>query len=306
MMNILEQIFSKHLIGIISYIYQSVSTDLIRNKSRTIDSVPSLSCWLECYRHSKLIFNFTILSMLETTDNASKFQEQFALSLIPAKQRQELIENTIREIRTYSDEERNKFNSEVADYISEMEKESDRLFTETYTDVSRDDARTFISRSEIQFCFRVIIPCLVLYGKFPSQLLRKARLGDEKTMKQLAQVDHSIIHDKKIAQYIHNLSFRNPTSHRLLIRALVRDHPRPKKKDLKVDAAALIYLLNKMFCQALKTKKMTVPQIRQLFVDEANLHGQTDDNDLPTGETLYKRLKLNTQWDNLIKYPDKK
>lgn len=305
-MNILEEIFSKHLIELIPEIHQAISTDFIINKSRTIDRIPSLSCWLKFYRCSKTVFNFTILSILETTDNASKFQEQFALSLIPAKQRQQLIENTINEIRTYSDEERNKFNSEIIDYIEQIKNESDRLFTETYNDVSQDDARTFISRSEIQFCFRVIIPCLVLYGKFPSQLLRKARLGDEKSMKQLAQIDYSIIHDKKITQYIHNLSFRNPTSHRHLIRALVRNRPRPKKKDLKVAAAALIYLFNRLFSQALKTKKMTVPQVRQLFVDVAKLHGQTDENDLPTGETLYKRLKLNTQWDNLIKYPEKK
>lgn len=305
-MNALEEIFSKHLINLIPDIYQAVTTDLIKNKSRNIHEVPSLFCWLECYRCSKSIFNFSILSMLETTDNASIFQEQFTFSLLPKNKKKKLLENTINEIRAYSDEEKIKFNSELADYATQFKDESDVLFSETYKEVSREEARLFISNPEIQFFSRVIIPCLVLYGKFPSQLLRKARLGDEKAIKQLAQIDFSIIHEKKISKYLHDLSFRNPTQHRLLTRALVRDHPKPKKKDLKLDAAALISLFNAMFCKASKTKKMNAPQLRQIFVDEAKLHGRDDDIDLPQGdEAFYKSIKRNTLWEDLFKLPDK-
>lgn len=96
-MNLLEEIFSKHLIKLIPDIHQAITTDLIKNKSRNIHEVPSLSCWLECYRYSKTIFNFSILSMLETTDNASILQEQFALSLLPKNKKKQLVENTIHE-----------------------------------------------------------------------------------------------------------------------------------------------------------------------------------------------------------------
>lgn len=306
-MNLLEFIFSKQLIKLIPDLHQAVATDVIKNKSRNIHEVPSLSCWLECYRCSKAIFNFSIFSMLETTDNASIFQEQFALSILPKNIKKELLENTINEIRGYSDEEKVKFNSEISDYIVQFKNESDVIFSETYKDVSREEAILFISNPEIQFFSRVIIPCLVLYGKFPSQLLRKARLGDEKAIKQLAQIDYSIIHDKKISKYLHDLAFRNPTRHKLLTRALVRDHPKPKKKDLKIDAAALISLFNAMFSKASKTKKMTAPQLRQIFVDEAKLYGRDDDFDLPEGdEAFYKSIKRNTVWEDLFKLPDKK
>lgn len=304
-MNILEEIFSKHLIKLIPDIYQSVTTDLIKNKSRNIYDIPSLSCWLECYRRSKVIFNFSILSMLESTSNASLFQEQFALALIPKNERTQLIENTINQIRAYSDEEKIKFNSELTDYAIQLKNESDILFSETYKDVSRDEARLFISRPEIQFFSRVIVPCLALYGKFPSQLLRKARLGDEKSIKQIVRIDYSIINDKKISQYIHNLSFRNPTHHKLLIRAIVKDHQKPKLKDFKTNAAALISMINVLLSKALKTKKMTTPQLRQIFVDSAKSHRQIDDQELPTAETLYQSIKRNTMWEELFKLPDK-
>jgi hypothetical protein len=128
-MNLLEQIFSQHLIKLIPDIHQAVTTDLIQNKSRIIHEAPSLSCWLECYRCSKSIFNFSILSMLENTDNASIFQEQFAISLLPENNKKQLVENTINEIRAYSDEEKVKFNSELSDYIAQFKDESDLLFS---------------------------------------------------------------------------------------------------------------------------------------------------------------------------------
>jgi len=306
MMNILEQIFSKHLIKLIPEIHQAVSTDFIKNKTRSTENIPPLSCWLECYRRSRVIFNCTILSVLEKNKNASILLEQFAISLIPKNQKNQLIENVINKMRTSSDEERMKFNADIADYNAELKHKCDVIFSETYKNVSKDEARSFTSQLEIRFFSRVILPCLALYGKLPSQMLRKARLGDENAIRQLAQIDYSVVHDKKISRYIHNLAFRNPTNHRSLIRSLVRDHPRPKIKNLKTDAAALIYLFNSMFSKAFNKKKMTTPQLRQLFVDEAKLLGQTDDNDLPTGETLYKNLKQNTLWDGLMKYPEKK
>lgn len=304
-LNTLEEMFSKYLIKLIPDIHQAVTTDFIKNKSRNIHEVPSLSCWLECYRRSKFIFNFSILNILESSDNASVFKEQFAITLIQKKQKKQFIENTIKEVRSFSDEEKAKFDSEVAEHVEQLKKESDILFSETYNDVSQDEARSFISRHDIQFFQRIIIPCLALYGKFPSQILRNARLGNEKSIRKLAQIDYSIVQDKKISRYIHNISFRNPTQHKLLIRALVRDHPKPKLKDFKIDAAALLAMINTLFSKANKTKKMTVPQLRQIFVDDAKSRGLTDDQELPTGETLYKSIKRNTLWEDLFKLPDK-
>ncbi len=243
--------------------------------------------------------------MLSKTDNSSIFLEQLSFCLLAQKERDIFIADAINEINSYSDEEKKKFQSEVMDYNQRLKKESDAFLNDNYDDISREEARSFISDQDIQFFARIIIPCLVLYGKFPSQLLRKARLGDEKAIKQLVQIDYSIIHDKKISKYIHDLSFRNPTRHKLLIRSLVRNQKKPNKRDLKVDAAALISLFNNLFSKVLKTKKMTSHQIRQILVAEAKLHGLTDDPDLPVAETLYKSLKRNTMWDNLIKFPDK-
>ncbi len=304
-MNLLEEIFAEQLIKLVSDIHKAVCSELINNKSRNIPQAPALHIWLKFYRNSKSVFFISIFNLLSTTENASIFTEQLSLYLLPKIEREKIIADAINEINSYSNDKKTTFEFESLEYKNRLKNESDAIFNENFDNITRDEARAFIFQNEIQFFARIIIPCLVLYGKFPSQLLRNARLGDEKSIKQLAQIDHSIIYDVKISKYIHKLSFNNPTQHKLLIRALVRSQPKPKKKDLKIDAAALISSFNALFSKALKTKKMTAPQIRQLFVNEANLHGLNDDPDLPVAETFYKSIKRNTLWDDLLKLPDK-
>lgn len=171
---------------------------------------------------------------------------------------------------------------------------------------SKHDAFLIISDHRLQFFMRVITPCLLLYGQFPSIILRKARLGDENSIKKLARIDHSIIHDLRISQYILDLAFRNPTRHKLLIKSLTQDHPRPEIEEIKMSFAALISHFNNIFSDALNKKRMNYTQIRQLFVENAKLHDLEDDIDLPPGDDAFsRRIRRNKTWNELFKVPDK-
>lgn len=305
-MNTLEKIFAEQLIKLIPDIHKAVCTGLIKDKSKNISQTPSLSHWLMLYRRSRSFFFITILSMLSKNENASIFFEQLSFYLLPDKEKSNILSEAVNEIKSYSDDEIEIFKSKLEDYNKRLKQESDAIFNENYNNISRDEVKIFISDSNIQFFSRIIIPCIVLYGKFPSQLLRQARQGDDESIKLLARIDHSIIHDKRISQYIHHMSFHNPTKHKLLIRSLVKDHKKPNIKDLKIDAASLIFLFNTLSSKILKTKKLTTPQIRKLFVNESKLHGRLDDLDLPqSDETLRQGIKRNTMWNGLIKLPDK-
>jgi hypothetical protein len=171
---------------------------------------------------------------------------------------------------------------------------------------SRDDAFLIISDHKLQFFMRVIVPCLLLHGQFPSIILRKARLGDEDSIKKLARIDHSIVHDLKISQYILDLAFKNPTRHKLLIRSLTQDAPKPDIQEIKMTFAALISHVNDLFSNALHKKRMNYTQIRKLFIDDAKLHGLEDDIDLPPGDDAFsRRIRRNKTWNDLFKVPDK-
>lgn len=149
-MNTLEEIFSKHLIKLLPDIHESVCSDLINNKSRSIIEVPQLSCWLKYYRNSKSVLYGSIINALSTTDNASLFIEQLSFYLLPQKERYTLIVDEINEIYSYSAEDK-KIQSEAIDYKKRLKKDSDALLNENYDNISRDKSRSFISSSVIQF-----------------------------------------------------------------------------------------------------------------------------------------------------------
>ena len=173
-------------------------------------------------------------------------------------------------------------------------------------DIPSENIFNDISDHNLQFFIRVIVPCLLSYGQFPSIILRRARRGDEESIERLCRIDHSVIHDRKISQYLLNLSFRNPTRHKLLIRSITYEHKKQSTDEIKMNFAALISHVNKLFSMALHTPPMTYPQIRKLFVDEAKLHGIDDDIDLPSGDDAFsRRIRRNKMWCELFKVPDK-
>lgn len=61
-------------------------------------------------------------------------------------------------------------------------------------------AETVMREAEMQFFIRVFIPCMLLYGKPPSRLLRSARLGDLPALKTLISVDPHVANDPGIAR----------------------------------------------------------------------------------------------------------
>jgi len=62
----------------------------------------------------------------------------------------------------------------------------------------------------IAFLALVWLPCMNLYGEYPTVLLRKARHGDLETICDLIRLDRSVIFDSGISKFIHQwtLQFR--------------------------------------------------------------------------------------------------
>lgn len=172
--------------------------------------------------------------------------------------------------------------------------------------ISADTALDHISDYKLQFFIRIIVPCIILHGQFPSTILRRARNGNEEAIEKLSRIDHSVIHDSRISQYIFALSFRNPTRYKFLIKSLTKDHSKPGHDEIKISLAALISHINSLISSAYNNKKMTYTQIRDLFIDEAKLRGLEDDIDLPPGDDAFsRRIRRNNMWNELFKVPDK-
>lgn len=304
--SLLEEIFFNWLVKSIPDIWASISTQLIRDKSRKIKEVPSLRSWLKCYRNSHKIFHLALVKLISSVDNTPIFTEQLKIHLSSKIEKNELYQNVQNEIQTMSAEEIDMLNSEIELNKQNLKKECDALLNEKYSNISQKESFDLVSTQEIQFFMRIIIPCLVIHGKFHSTMLRKARLGDENIIKWMARLDNSILKDSKIAQYIHKLSFNNPTRHKIFCRSLTEESSTLDIGEIKVSIATLISRVNFLFHKVCGSKRLNSEEIRYLFTQEARMHGLEDDFDLPASkEALYKRIKRNTIWDEIIKLPDK-
>ena len=67
--------------------------------------------------------------------------------------------------------------------------------------------------AEVHYYFRVVLPCICVYRKFPIAILRKARTGDLKAIEQLIRLDRMGRmgrDDKVIARWIDGPVGRRP------------------------------------------------------------------------------------------------
>jgi len=246
------------------------------------------------------------ITLISSTDSAPLFSEQLAIHLSSKSNKNFIYENVQKLIQNMTIEEEAILISEIDQNKQNLKKEFDTLFNEKYTNISQKESFDFISHQEIQFFMRIIAPCLIIHGKFPSALLRRARLGDENIIKWLARLDNSVLKDSKIAQYIHKLSFNNPTKHKIFCRSLAEESSTLDICEIKISIATLISRVNLIFHKTCGSQRLNAEEIRNLFTQEARRHGLEDDFDLPASkEALYKRIKRNTIWDELFKLPDK-
>jgi hypothetical protein len=134
------------------------------------------------------------------------------------------------------------------------------------------------STDESSFVYRVFIPCWYFYGKTPSQLLRKARQGDLKSLESLVRLDSSVIFEKKISSILHQLRNQAPHKHREIMECIFkRPKSRMTKQKIKCFLAGMIWIISKSI-----NLPLTEPEIRELFDAIAQDKGQgLIDVDLP-------------------------
>jgi len=157
----------------------------------------------------------------------------------------------------------------------------------------------------VLFFIRVWIPCWLLYGNFPPNILRSARLGNIDALEKLIRLDGSIIHDPKIAEFLNReASKKNKSTYNFLIRSIGK---KPKGKvtlqKLKMNFAGLISSISSAI-----RHRLTEREIRDLFDAISKDTGKGDiDLDIPDSpETFAKAIQRERQFWSIIPQPDKK
>jgi hypothetical protein len=148
-----------------------------------------------------------------------------------------------------------------------------------------------LETAEVAFFLLVWLPCWLEHGDYPPRLMRRARQGNMEALEDLLRLDHGAVADPKIAGHLGVAGLdREGARGQRLTKAL---HESPKRRlnaqSVKVLLAALVLKMSVLLEVRTKslppegrTKRLTVPEIRDLFDATARDKGQGRiDTDLP-------------------------
>lgn len=237
----------------------------------------SLQQWLEFYRSSKALMRHlrdeirkggtadaALVGMLDYGMHLRKqaylakrrikpgffkqLKQKFIIWLAKEIHKRGLVKSTAIDIDMMLEEQRK-------DLIDTMQKLQDKSLS-SYNAVT---APTY-------FIANVWLVCVLLYGVFPSQLLRKARLGDLDSMQLLFQLDPSTIHDPVISKKMHRLRQTAPDKHKAAVSWATMP---PKKKFtrelIKKRLGGFLAFMSQGLSTCSPYPPLTAPEIMALF-----------------------------------------
>lgn len=155
-----------------------------------------------------------------------------------------------------------------------------------------------MNKPEIKFLLQVFVPCFIIYRNFPIRLLRKARKGNIKSIEDLIRLDRSIIHDKKIAEFLHAKKNHKMIDDKIASAMSNGINEKVTRKKMKMNMAGLISYVTMSF-----GRKFREREIRELFDAIAKDKGESDiDTDIPDSpESFAKAIQRERQnWRNAL------
>ena len=144
----------------------------------------------------------------------------------------------------------------------------------------------------VMFALFVWMPCMAIYGHYPTELMRKARYGDIETIRKLIRLDRSAIFDPGIAKHLHAwaIDFHNVKLKRIGD-TFSEGLPEISKRKIKLVWAQYVYdaAINLGI-------KLTAPNVRALYdalAQDAGIGLVDPDLAEMTDDAFYRALTRN-------------
>lgn len=289
-------------------IFDGLNSKKIKSKHISISGIPDLKSWLRLYKKSKHI-TFTILEeFCNYYSDCECFLSLIHFHLFLSQNEQiDLLNAEIIKYNALSEFDKKLYMAEVRDFNKKLKSESEKIINDDFSYISREDAIKSLSKLEYLFLISVIMPCLVNYGELPTSLIRKARLGDISALEKIIKIDKSSVFDVKISKLMHKLSLTNKVIYNSICRLLLKNNQNVSKSKIKINFAAILSQVSKLYGRALNISPLTSEQIRARFDDNANKQGLgLIDIDLPDSpEAFYKQMYRKDDFLKIFVVPDK-
>lgn len=205
--------------------------------------LPSLKRWLKLYHNPKRVGRVLREAIRNIDDNYEKLVNIMEELMSGAKQLQKMTAEQINDVwAKLLPDERKKI---IEENLGKIEEYKDCLIDDFIVEPTEEQKIAFrrnLTKPEIIFFFRVMAPCLSLYGEYPIDLLRKARQGDEDALEKLIKLDKSAIFDTKISEIVHQAQAMKKRGKLSMIKKAFNSSPRVKTdmKTIKCSLGGLI------------------------------------------------------------------
>ena len=278
----------------------------IKKREGLIDrlTIPALDEWLALYKNHHRIFDLfdsTFIDSRGLVESTKDFTGMLSEGLREIKKIG--MENIIEEYNKMNEEEKKEVEKEYQEAMKDLRKLSELQLKDIDSDINdekdeelEDRIKKDLHKPEIRFLYQVFAPCFLLYKSFPSRLLRKARKGDIKYIEKLIRLDRSIIHDRKIARFIHEKRNNKMINDKINSAISNGINEKVTRKKMKMNLAGLISFFSMKVGRQLKES-----EIRGLFDAITKDKGKGDiDEDIPDSpESFAKAIQRERRnWEN--------
>jgi hypothetical protein len=268
---------------------------LIKSGDRVeaFSSLPKAKEWVRLYRNHRQMQRCLVECLGRFGKNGRFFAELADAILLKGKTMRKVLESLKKRFEKMRPYEQRRF-------MSEAQKEVNRLYNLHLADIESDikgkvdeefnrKIKEALNDAEISFYLRVWIPCWFLYRDYPPRLLRRARLGDVKTMEKLLRLDASVLNDSRIGENLYQARWKGKgaTYEKLIEGTLKGPKAKITLKKVKYTIAGLISAITEVMGERLSEGKISA-----LFHAVACDLGREDgDADIPDRDHIYAFAK---------------
>lgn len=278
--------------------------------------LPPINQWIKLYRNHRQLYKGLSSALRKLDSDMSEAVDFYEFLIQCFNESKKLTpEEKKAALEKLSPDEFKELVSSVQESFCELETwameffKNDDVATETSLADEKEEkkkVRKFLNTPEVIFYLRVWIPCFLIYGIYPSNLLRKARQGNEDAIEKLLRLDKSIIDDPKIKEIFHQASVAKKRSKFNLMIDAIQKAPKVKIEiqTIKYTLAGLISVASIALGQ-----KLTAIEINRLFDAIAHDSGKgiIDEDIAASPETFEKAVqRYRTFWQVIPSKADKK
>ena len=261
-------------------------------------NIPPLHQWLNLYKDHRRLYRGATAALRSVNDEMCQMVDFYEMMIGAFHQigkmtqeefKQEWEKTPPEELKKGIENVRQAFD-EFNQLIIKSDADNKSNNHETTDAEEQKKIRRFINTPEVRFYLQVWIPCVLIYGIYPPNMLMKARHDDDNAIEKLLRLDSSVINDPLIGEILHRAAVAKRQGKMSLVAQALKTQPK-----VKLDLQTIKYSLSGLISVISITlgQKLQAMEIHLLFdaIARDTGKGAIDEDLIVTPEAFEKAIQ---------------